>query len=299
MSQRPTIVGLGEILWDIFPDGPRFGGAPANFACAAAELAQDRIDVFMASSVGSDDLGPRAMAALTQHGVDTRCVVMQDRPTGQVRVELDDQNHASYVFAPDTAWDNLGWSTDWQWLADRADAVCFGTLAQRSATSRQAIQRFVGTCPRECLRVLDINLRSPHWEAEVILESLKLANVLKLNDDELTILAEMLGLRGGERQRLNQLMERFALSAVVLTRGARGAVLLNAAGACSDLPGQPAVVIDTVGAGDSFTAATVIGLLDGLPLDKINRWAGRVAAFVCSQPGATPHFPASLCTPGR
>jgi fructokinase len=297
MKRRPTIVGLGEILCDVFPDGPRFGGAPANFACAAAELAGDRADVFMASAVGNDDLGRRAVAALTEHGVDTQYVAIPSHATGQVHVELDEQRHASYEFASDTAWDHLTWTADWFRLAQPADAVCFGTLAQRSAVSRQTIQGFIEATPGTCLRVLDLNLRAPHWTAEVVLESLNLANVLKLNDSELAILAEIVSLEGTDRELLEHLMETFSLSLVVLTRGANGAALLNHAGEFSDLPSSPCEIVDTVGAGDAFTAAVIVGLLDRLALAEIHRWAGRVAAFVCSQPGATPTFPPSIREP--
>jgi fructokinase len=291
MTQPVTIVGLGEVLWDVFPDGPRFGGAPANFACSVAELASDSARVFMASAVGSDELGRRAIESLQEHGVQTRCVAAVDRPTGQVLVQLDALGCASYVFAADTAWDNFAWSHELEQLAARADAVCFGTLGQRSEISRETIRRFVRATPATCLRVLDINLRPPFWNDQIVLQSLPLANVLKLNDAELPILACMLHMHGTEDQLLLQLLNRYSFHLVALTRGAAGAVLLRNSGERSDLPGQSTVVVDTVGAGDSFTATLIIGLLRGLPLETINAWAGRVAAFVCSQSGATPHFP--------
>ena len=137
------MVGIGEILWDLFPTGPRFGGAPANFVCSIAELAGDRIDAAIASGVGRDDLGRRALESLHAHGVDTQCVAVSDRPTGQVHVTLDAAGHASYEFAADTAWDHFVWSEGLQQLAARADAVCFGTLGQRSDVSRGTILRFV------------------------------------------------------------------------------------------------------------------------------------------------------------
>ena len=297
MMPRATVIGLGEILWDVFPDGPRFGGAPANFACSVAELARDRIDVYIAGGVGADDLGRRAIEALHAHGVDTSCVAVVDRPTGQVLVKLDTAGRASYEFATDAAWDNVGWSNGLQQLAARADAVCYSTLGQRSEISRQTIQRFVRATPAACLRALDINLRPPFWNEAIVLQSLQLANVLKLNDAELSILAEMLGWSGADHELLQQLVDKFSLQLVALTRGAAGAVLLSESGERSDLPGQPTVVVDTVGAGDSFTAALVVGLLSGLPLATINAWGNRIAAFVSSQPGATPHFPDHLYRP--
>jgi fructokinase len=297
MMPGASVLGLGEILWDIFPDGPHFGGAPANFACSVAGLARDRIDVYTAGGVGADDLGRRAIEALHLHGVNTSCVAWVDRPTGQVLVKLDAAGRASYEFAADAAWDNVAWSDGLQQLAAGADAVCFSTLGQRSEISRQTIQRFVRSTPAECLRVLDINLRPPFWNEEIVLQSLQLANVLKLNHAELRVLADMLRWSGADPELLQQLVERFSLQLVALTRGAAGAALLSGSGERSDLPGQPTAVVDTVGAGDSFTAAVVIGLLSGLPLATINAWGNRVAAFVSSQPGATPHLPDYLHQP--
>jgi fructokinase len=290
MAQRPTIVGIGEILWDLFPTGARFGGAPANFVCNAAELAGDRIDVSMVSGVGRDALGTRGLESLLAHGVDTRCVATIDRPTGQVHVTLDAAGQATYEFAVDTAWDAVAWSEGLQQLATRADAVCFGTLGQRSEVSRQTILRFVRAAPAEALRVLDINLRPPFWNEAVVLQSLPMANVLKLNEAELPIVAEILRLRGTDDALLEQLMKRYPLKLVALTRGAAGAVLLSAAGERSDLPAPATAVVDTVGAGDSFTAALVIGMLRGLPLSTINAWGNRVAAFVASQSGSDASF---------
>lgn len=297
MMSRATVIGIGEILWDVFPDGPRFGGAPANFACSVAELARDRIDVYMAGGAGADDLGRKAIGALHAHGVDTSCVAVVDRPTGLVLVELDAAGGASYEFTADTAWDNVAWSDELQKLAARADAVCFSTLGQRSEISRQTIQRFVRATPAGCLRVLDINRRPPFWNEAIVLQSLHLANVLKLNDAELSVLADMLGWSGADHELLQQLVDRFSLQVVALTRGAVGSSLLSESGERSDMPGQPTIVVDTVGAGDSFTAALVIGLLGGLPLATINAWGNRVAAFVSSQPGATPYIPDYLHQP--
>lgn len=297
MTRRVTVIGIGEILWDVFPDGLRFGGAPANFACSVAELARDRIDVYAAGAVGGDDLGQAAFEALHLHSVQTSHVSIVDRSTGQVRIKLDAAGRASYEFAANAAWDNLPWSDGLERLAARADAVCFSTLGQRSQISRQTIQRFVRATPASCFRVLDINLRPPFWSEEIVLQSLQLANVLKLNDAELLVLADMLRWSGADLELLQRLVDRFSLRLVSLTRGAEGAILLSESGEQSDLPGQTTVVVDTVGAGDSFTAALVIGLLSCLPLVKINAWGNRVAAFVSSQPGATPRIPNYLHRP--
>ena len=236
-------------------------------------------------------------SAIHLHGVQTSCVAIVDGCTGQVLVNLDAAGGASYEFAAGAAWDNVAWSDGLEQLAARADAVCFSTLGQRREISRQTIQRFVRATLAKCLRVLDVNIRPPFWNEEIVLQSLQLANVLKVNDAELSVLADMLRWSGADHQLLQQLVDRFSLQLVALTRGAAGAVLLSESGERSDLPGQPTVAVDTVGAGDSFAAALVIGLLSGLPIATINAWGNRVAAFVSSQPGATPYIPDYLHQP--
>jgi fructokinase len=253
--------------------------------------------VYIAGSVGSDDLGRRAIEILQNHGVNTACVSSVGRPTGQVLVELDEAGSAQFEIATNTAWDNIPWADELQQLAPRADVVCFGTLAQRSDTSRETIQRFLRASRPGCLRILDINLRPPFWDKEIVLQSLELANVLKLNDSELAVLAGVLDMTDGNDKLLSQLMANYALKLVALTRGADGAIIRTAAGEESDLPGQLVGVADTVGAGDAYTAVLAIGLLNDLPLATINAWANRAAAYVCSQPGATPHFPDHLHQP--
>jgi fructokinase len=297
MLSRPIIVGLGEILWDVFPDGPRFGGAPANFACSVAELRCSSVEVHVASAVGRDDLGTNAVKLLHERGVETSCVATLDRPTGTVLVELDAAGHASYTFAPDTAWDNIPWSGDLESLAASADVVCFGTLGQRNETSRQTIERFVRATGPGCLRILDINLRPPFFTKGVVRTSLELANVVKLNETELSTVADMLGWQGSDHELLRRLLDEYVLRAAALTRGASGAVLMSSSSDYSDLPAEPTTLADTVGAGDAYSAALAIGLLENMPLATINAWGTRVASFVCSQPGATPHLPKHLQTP--
>lgn len=292
MSHQQTVVGLGEILWDVFPDGPRFGGAPANFACHAAQLGANAV---MVSAVGQDELGEKAIRALTEKGVETSHVAETKFPTGIVNVQLDNAGKASYEFATNTAWDHLEWSANIEMLADKTDAVCFGTLGQRSETSRQTIQQFVKSLPADALRVLDINLRPPFYTQAVIRESLAIANILKLNDDELPLLARLCGLGGSEADVMKSLSEKYHFRLVALTKGAKGAVLLQGRDV-SECPGFPTTIADTVGAGDAFTAALIMGLLNHRPLESINETACKIAAFVCSQPGATPELPAELKT---
>jgi fructokinase len=294
MKTVPVIVGLGEVLWDVFPDGPRFGGAPANFTCCAAELGHGQVDVAIVSAVGNDELGRLAIAELNDHQVNSTEVARLNYPTGQVDVKLDEHGQASYQFATNTAWDHLAWTKELESLANRTNVVCFGTLAQRSNQSQSTIRQFIASTPPSCLRILDINLRWPYWNEDVILQSLAMANALKLNDSELHAITSLLQIRGSDEAVLAQIMERYSLKVIALTRGANGSLLLRDSGELSDLAGQSLDVVDTVGVGDAFTAALALGILGGLSLKAIHLWANEVAAFVCTQAGATPRLPARL-----
>jgi fructokinase len=287
------IVGIGEILWDVFPDGPRFGGAPSNFCCSTAELAQGGAEVLMVSAVGDDELGHRAIDSLQEHGVNTNRVQVDRRQTGQVLVELDAAGVASYRFAEDCAWDHLAWNEPLQQLALDCQVVCFGTLGQRGDDSRATIRKFVNTTSHDTYRILDVNLRAPFFDDQVIRDSLTLANVLKLNDDELPQLARLCGAAGTDVEILQQLADQFQLRCVALTRGADGAVIVRGK-EISDLPGTAVEVADTVGAGDAFTAALALGLLAQRDVQQINRHAIAVASYICSQTGATAGFPPRL-----
>jgi fructokinase len=292
MSAPSVIVGIGEALWDVYPDAAHFGGAPANFACHAASLGAE---AWMVSAVGVDEFGDRALDSLRQHGVECGCV-RRDRAhaTGRVTVTLDAASQASYVIAADTAWDHLEWSDDLASLAGRCDAVCFGTLGQRSPTSCDTIRRFVKAAPHAALRVFDVNLRQQFYDAETIETSLEMASAVKLNGDELPLVAALCGIDAGTpRDMLRGLMRRYELRLAALTRGPDGALLLAGAEE-STCPAAPTVVVDTVGAGDAFTATLVGDFLRGLPLAEINRHANAVASFICSRPGATAPLPDTL-----
>ena len=292
MSARPVIVGIGEVLWDVYPDAAHFGGAPANFACHAASLGAES---WMVSAVGADNFGDRALDSLQQHGVECAAVTRDpSHPTGRVLVTLDAAGQASYEFATDTAWDHLSWSDQLASLARRCDVVCFGTLGQRSPISRDTIRRFVEATPLTALKVFDVNLRQDFYDAETIESSLQIASVLKLNGEELPIVAEICGMKARTpRDMLMELMSRYELHLAAVTCGRDGALLL-AAGEEAECPAVPTTVVDTVGAGDAFTATLVSDFLRGQPLAEINRHANAVASFVCSQPGATSPLPASL-----
>lgn len=287
----PRIAAVGEVLWDVFPDGPRFGGAPANVACHAAALGAP---VAIVSCVGQDALGDQAAAFLQRHAVDTSHLQRSRHyATGTVQVQVDAAGKPTFTIAAPAAWDDIGWNTSLADLASTLQAVCYGSLGQRSDVSRRTIQQFVAATSDSCLRVLDINLRPPFIDDAVLRQSLQLANVLKLNDEELPRVAALTGTRGSEQQQLCELRQQWNLHLVALTRGARGS-LLQTADATSELPGQAVTVVDTVGAGDSFAAALIAGLLRGEQLDAVHRRAAQLAAYVCTQAGAVPELPDAL-----
>lgn len=288
---RNKILAIGEVLWDVFPDGPRFGGAPANYACHAAACGAE---VSLVSRVGHDGLGDAAVDFLGRHGVNTQEVQRDEQhPTGTVNVELDAHGSPRFRFADDTAWDFLQWTPALEGLASRIDAVCFGTLGQRSPASRSTIRRLLAAVSPDVLRLLDVNLRSPFFDATRINESLTWANALKLNEEELPIVSEAVGITGALEQRIDALRVQYGLSWVVVTRGAHGSVLRTDEG-WSYREGQSVAVVDTVGAGDAFAAVLTLAMLRRMPTELAHGWAAEVAAYVCSQAGAVPELPDTL-----
>jgi fructokinase len=285
------LVGIGEALWDLLPDGPQPGGAPANFAYHAHALGAQTA---LVTRVGNDDRGRAILSRLASTGGDQDTMQLDEvAPTGTVSIALSGEGIPSYTIHENVAWDYLAVTTSALNAVRGADAVCFGTLAQRGDISRATIQTLVGAAPMHTLRVLDINLRQHYFSREVIEQSLEVANVLKLNDAELAVLAQWLGLGGSTRHQIEALTHRFRLHLVALTRGAAGSLLFQA-GEWSDCPSVPTTVVDTIGAGDAFAAALVLGMLSQWPLSVINMHADEVARQVCSQAGATPTLPHSL-----
>lgn len=283
------LVGLGELLWDVLPGGRQLGGAPANFVCHARALGAE---AQLVSRVGRDALGRDALSQFASLGIPTDTIEVDDvLPTGNVSVEVMADGQPRYHIHENVAWDAIRGEAAGRRAVAAADAVCFGTLAQRSELARASILSLVVSAPAAALRVLDVNLRQHYFSERLIHESLAFAHVLKVNDAELPRLAQMFDLSGDERTQIRQLAERNELRAVACTRGGNGS-LLFAEGRWSDHPGVPTTVVDTVGAGDAFTAALTLGLLAGWDLDRINDHANRVAAFVCSCAGATPELPA-------
>ena len=285
------IVGIGEVLWDLLLTGPQLGGAPANFAYHAHALGAE---AHVITRVGSDDQGREILRRFRDMGLRHGAVQIDERaPTGTATVALSGNGLAHFTIQDNVAWDYLVADEKAITLASSADAICFGSLAQRSESSRNAIQKLVASSPAQALRVFDVNLRQRFYTREVIERSLQLANVLKLNNDELPTLAAMFNLIGSTENQMESLARIFGLKVVALTRGANGSLLYQDLEDTrwSDCVSVPVEVVDTVGAGDSFTAALVLGLLTKMHLDEINAVANAVARYVCSQAGATPELP--------
>jgi fructokinase len=290
-DRKKVVVGLGELLWDVLPGGKQLGGASANFAYHAQMLGAE---AWLVSSVGNDLLGREILERLHQMQMSSECLTINPTvPTGTVSVAVAPDGQPTFTICENVAWDFISASAFTRSIVARADAVCFGSLAQRNPVSRATIHSLLALTRSDTYRVFDINLRQKFFSDEIITASLALANILKINDEELPVLARLFHLSGDVKTQLAELAERFDLKLVALTRGAKGS-LFYAQGDYSEFAGFPSKVVDTVGAGDSFTATLAMGLLAGWDLDQINRHANQVAAYVVSQPGATPVLPERL-----
>ncbi len=297
MKEPHLVLGIGELLWDILPEGPQLGGAPANFTVMAGRLGNHAV---ILSRIGRDDLGRNAIKLLDPLPVDSSHIQIDPaHETGRVTVTLND-GQAEYVFQP-AAWDSLELSDEWLQLAERADAICFGSLAQRSIESRQTIQTLAAQTSSACVRVFDVNLRPPFYSGEIAQESLELATVVKMNDAEVPQLLALLGLpledepapgrlrEGGERL----LAEFPTLQLVAITCGSRGSLLVTR-DEWHQHPGIPIQVRDTIGAGDAFTAAMTHYMLRGADLATLNEAGNRWGAWIASQAGAMPELSATV-----
>lgn len=280
--KKKVIVGIGEILWDMLPTGKALGGAPANFAYHAGRLGEEGWAV---SAIGDDPLGHEILDIVEGKKLNN-LIALTDKPTGTVQVTLDDKGVPSYNIMEDVAWDNIPFTPEMESLARRADAVCFGSLVQRMG-SRDSVMKFLRATSPEGLRVFDINLRQHYYSSEVIDASLKLSNILKINDEEIRIVADMFGLGADDTVACRSLAERYGLKLVILTKGAKGSEVITATESIPQEVGKVDVV-DTVGAGDSFTAAFVVAYLRGASLGEAQRLANKRAAYVCSRKGAMP-----------
>lgn len=286
------VVGIGEVLWDVLPEGKKLGGAPANFACHVSRFGLNGLVI---SAVGKDKLGDEIINVFNQKRLEYQ-LEKTDFPTGTVEVTLDNAGVPQYDIKENVAWDNIPFTERIRQIASRTQAVCFGSLAQRSQNSRRSINAFLDSMPdsEDGLKVFDINLRQNFYSEEIVRESLSKCNILKINDEELLIVKDLLSLRGRSQEELcNELMALGNLRMLILTCGTKGSMVFSQEGI--SVLGTPTVqVADTVGAGDSFTAAFISSLIKGKTVREAHQTAVNVSAYVCTQQGAMPPLPKSL-----
>jgi fructokinase len=286
-----NIVGIGEVLWDLLPEGPQLGGAPANFAYHAQALGANAAVI---TRIGNDQRGREVRQRFQEMGLSVAGIQLdQQAPTGTVSVSLTSDGIPAYIIHEDVAWDYLQATGEALDQVRSARVVCFGSLAQRHDVSRRSVQRLLAAAPATAWKTFDVNLRQNFFNRETIESSLRLANVLKLNEHELPVIARMFALEGDSREQIQALVVRFGLQVVALTCGAAGSLLFRE-GKWAEAAATVVSVKDTVGAGDAFTAALSVGLLRALGLEEINHAANRIAASVCSSAGATPMLPDEL-----
>ncbi|MGI6231601.1 MAG: carbohydrate kinase family protein [Prevotella sp.] len=292
MNNKHYVVGLGEALWDVLPEGKKLGGAPANFAFHAGQFGQNSIAV---SAVGNDHLGEETLEEFRKKNLN---VLMPRVPyvTGTVQVTVDEQGIPTYDIKENVAWDNIPFTPEIEEVAKNCDAVCWGSLAQRNIVTRQTIQKFLEAMPSndKQLRIFDINLRQNFYTPEVIKDSLERCNVLKINDEELITVSRIFGYPGLDiRNKCWLLLGKYNLDMLVLTCGVNGSYVFTP-GHVSYQPTPKVEVADTVGAGDSFTGAFCASILRGCSVEEAHEIAVRVSAYVCTQKGAMPILPSNI-----
>lgn len=283
---------MGEALWDVLPEGKKIGGAPANFAYHVSQFGLPSMAV---SAIGDDPLGNEIRENFISKGLKHHLATVP-YATGTVQVELDPNGVPQYEIKENVAWDNIPWSPELEEIAKNTKAVCFGSLAQRNVVSRETIGRFLDTMPREedSLVVFDVNLRQGFYTKEILCESMQRCNVLKINDEELVTVSRMFGYPGIDLQdKCWILLGKYNLKMLILTCGINGSYVFTP-GNVSFQPTPKVEVADTVGAGDSFTAAFVASILKGKSVAEAHSLAVRTSAFVCTQNGAMPTLPREL-----
>ena len=289
MNKR-YVVGLGEALWDVLPDGKKLGGAPANFAYHAGQFGLDTIAV---SALGEDKLAEETIKALEEHGL-TYLMPRVPYPTGTVQVTLSGDGIPSYEIRENVAWDNIPYTPEMTDIAKHCRAVCFGSLAQRNVTSWATIRQFLDDTPKDCLKIFDINLRQQFFTKNVIEESLKRCNVLKINDEEVVTVSHLFGYEGLDmRETCQKILSTYGLQMLVLTCGTNGSYVFTPS--IMSFQDTPKVeVADTVGAGDSFTGSFCAAILNGKSIEEAHKIAVKVSAYVCTQNGAMPTYSKEL-----
>ncbi len=285
------IVGLGEVLYDVLPQGAKLGGAPANFAYHASQFGYEAVAV---SAVGNDALGDQALKTFDENGL-KYIIPRVPYPTGTVNVKLDAEGVPTYTFTPNVAWDHIPFTPEMQEVAKNACAVCFGSLAQRSEESRESIMKFLDATPKDCLKIFDINLRGTFYDKETIQNGLRHCDILKINDEELIIVGRLFGYPGLDiEEKCRLIMKRYNLKMVVLTCGTNGSYVFAPNNFKSFRETPKVEVADTVGAGDSFTGSFTASILSGKSIEEAHALAVKVSAFVCTQKGAMPKLPEEL-----
>lgn len=282
---KNTVVGLGEILWDIFPERKVLGGAPANFAY---HVSQFGFNGYAVSAIGNDLLGKEILKSLEEKELNY-LIEQTDFPTGIVKVQLDGRGIPTYEITENVAWDNIPFTTRLENLAKNTTTVCFGSLAQRNEVSRATIHKFLNLMPADSLKVFDINLRLKYFSKDIITTSLNKASALKINDEEIVKIAEIFELQGSDEELCQQLLDKYKLKFLILTKGTRGSYVLTPYEK-SFLATPKVTIADTVGAGDSFTAAFVASYLNGRSIAQSHQLAVEVSAYVCQQHGAMPRL---------
>ena len=282
------VVGLGEVLWDVLPEGKKLGGAPANFAYHAGQFL-GMGNTIAISALGSDKLADETIEALNEHQLNYM-LPRVPYPTGTVQVQLDEQGVPTYDIKENVAWDNIPFDNDIAKIACNCRAVCFGSLAQRNVVSRETIKKFLEATPADCMKIFDINLRQQFYTKEVICQSLKHCNVLKINDEELVLIGRMFDYPGLDMENKCWLiLGKYDLDMLVLTCGTNGSYVFTP-GQMSFQETPDVKVADTVGAGDSFTGSFVGSILNGKSVPEAHHTAVQVSAYVCTQNGAMPEY---------
>lgn len=287
---KRLVVGLGEVLWDMLPEGRKIGGAPVNFAYHAGQFG---IDTMAVSAIGNDKLGEDTIAEMNGKHLN-HIFPSVPYPTGSVQVKLDEKGVPAYDIKENVAWDNIPFTNEIESVARSCRAVCFGSLAQRNAVSRNTIRKFIESTPGGCIRIFDINLRQNFYTSNVIHDSLELCNILKINDEEIMLVSRMFNYDSSNIENVcRTIMEDFSLEMVILTCGTKGSYIFTKDGV-SFMPTPKVNVADTVGAGDSFTGSFCAAILRGLPVAEAHKKAVEVSAYVCTQNGAMPEIPESM-----
>lgn len=287
---KRLVVGLGEVLWDMLPEGRKIGGAPVNFAYHAGRFG---IDTMAVSAIGNDKLGEDTIAEMNGKHLN-HIFPSVPYPTGSVQVSLDEKGVPAYDIKENVAWDNIPFTNEIESVARSCRAVCFGSLAQRNAVSRNTIRKFIESTPSGCIRIFDINLRQNFYTSNVIHDSLEHCNILKINDEEIMLVSRMFNYDSSNIENVcRTIMEDFSLEIVILTCGTKGSYIFTKGGV-SFMPTPKVNVADTVGAGDSFTGSFCAAILRGLPVAEAHKKAVEVSAYVCTQNGAMPEIPESM-----